>query len=173
MNTASSGSSWTSRLCYGKVCLCLTNALGRPLVSVSDFGTLGRISNLNAPATFLEGRKIRVIKYLMNIPQIFSKINPIVRDFRGLVSGKNQAAADRYYHQLHLKPWAKSPEEAAWALMQRIMGLVGEHKVPPLRGNLSGIWGSLGRKALNRAKTYYCPALGIDLRGSIVLDQGG
>ena len=25
--------------------------------------------------------------------------------------------------------WAKSPEEAAWALMQRIMGLVGEHKV--------------------------------------------
>ena len=22
-------------------------------------------------------------------------------------SGKNQAAADRYYHQLHLKPWAK------------------------------------------------------------------
>src|SRR6516225_7180071 len=63
MNTASSGSSWTSRLCYGKVCLCLTNA----------------------PATFLEGRKIRVIKYLMNIPQIFSKINPIVRDFRGLV----------------------------------------------------------------------------------------
>ena len=40
---------------------------------------------------------------------------------------KNQAAADRYYHQLHLKPWAKSPEEAAWALMQRIMGLVGEH----------------------------------------------
>src|SRR6516162_7802110 len=92
-----------------------------------------RISNLNAPATFLERRKIRVIKYLMNIPQIFSKINPIVRDFRGLVSGKNQAAADRYYHQLHLKPWAKSPEEAAWALMQRIMGLVGEHKVPPLR----------------------------------------
>src|SRR5262249_26369354 len=85
MNTASSGSSWTSRLCYGKVCLCLTNALGRPLVSVSDFGTLGRISNLNAPATFLQGRKIRVIKYLMNIPQIFSKINPIVRDFQGLV----------------------------------------------------------------------------------------
>src|SRR6516225_9308394 len=77
--------SWTSRLCYGKVCLCLTNALGRPLVSVSDFGTLGRIFNLNAPATFLEGRKIRVIKYLMNIPQIFSKINLIVRDFRGLV----------------------------------------------------------------------------------------
>src|SRR6516162_7440046 len=30
------------------------------------------------------------------------------------ISGKNQAAADRYYHQLHLKPWAKSPEEAAW-----------------------------------------------------------
>src|SRR6516162_8566851 len=23
-------------------------------------------------------------------------------------SGKNQAAADRYYHQLHLKPWVKS-----------------------------------------------------------------
>ena len=85
MNTASSGSSWTSRLCYGKVCLCLTNALGRPLVSVSDFGTLGRISNLNAPATFLEGRKIRVIKYLMKIPQIFSKINLIIRDFLGLV----------------------------------------------------------------------------------------
>ena len=38
-------------------------------------------------------------------------------------SGKTQAAADRYCHQLHLKPWAKSPEEAAWALMQRIMGL--------------------------------------------------
>ena len=36
MNTASSGSSSTSRLCYGKVCLCLTSALGRPLVSVSD-----------------------------------------------------------------------------------------------------------------------------------------
>jgi hypothetical protein len=34
-----------------------------------------------------------------------------------------QAVADRYYHQLHPKPWAKSPEEAAWALMQRIMGL--------------------------------------------------
>jgi hypothetical protein len=31
----------------------------------------------------------------------------------------------------------------------------------------------LGRKALNRAKNYCCPALGIDLRGSIVLDQGG
>ena len=30
---------------------------------------------------------------------------------------QKQAAADRYYHQLHLKPWAKSPEEAAWALM--------------------------------------------------------
>ena len=26
---------------------------------------------------------------------------------------------------------------------------------------------------LNRAKNYCCPALGIDLRGSIVLDQGG
>ena len=52
------------------------------------------------------------------------------------------------------------------------MGLVGEHKVPPLRGNLSGNLGSLGRKALNRAKNYCCPALGIDLRGSIVLDQG-
>ena len=36
---------------------------------------------------------------------------------------QKQAVADRYYHQLHLKPWAKSPEEAAWALMQRIMGL--------------------------------------------------
>ena len=36
---------------------------------------------------------------------------------------QKQAAADRYYHQLHPKPWAKSPEEAAWALMQRIMGL--------------------------------------------------
>src|SRR6516165_9390724 len=31
------------------------------------------------------GSKNSVIKYLMNIPQIFSKINPIVRDFRGLV----------------------------------------------------------------------------------------
>ena len=39
---------------------------------------------------------------------------------------QKQAVADRYYHQLHPKPWAKSPEEAAWALMQRIMGLVGE-----------------------------------------------
>jgi hypothetical protein len=28
---------------------------------------------------------------------------------------QKQAAADRYYHQLHPKPWAKSPEEAAWA----------------------------------------------------------
>ena len=36
---------------------------------------------------------------------------------------QKQAAADRYYHQLHPKPWGKSPEEAAWALMQRIMGL--------------------------------------------------
>src|SRR6516164_6698215 len=36
---------------------------------------------------------------------------------------QKQAVADRYYHQLHPKPWAKSPEEAAWALMQRIMGL--------------------------------------------------
>ena len=35
---------------------------------------------------------------------------------------QKQAVADRYYHQLHPKPWAKSPEEAAWALMQRIMG---------------------------------------------------
>jgi hypothetical protein len=35
---------------------------------------------------------------------------------------KNEAAADRYHHQLHPKPWAKSPEEAAWALMQRITG---------------------------------------------------
>jgi hypothetical protein len=34
-------------------------------------------------------------------------------------------------------------------------------------------WGSFGRKCLNRAKNYCCPALGIDLRGSIVLDQGG
>jgi hypothetical protein len=32
---------------------------------------------------------------------------------------QKRAAADRYYHQLHPKPWAKSPEEAAWALMQR------------------------------------------------------
>jgi hypothetical protein len=32
------------------------------------------------------------------------------------------ALVDRYHHQLHPKPWAKSPEEAAWALMQRIMG---------------------------------------------------
>src|SRR5215467_9122415 len=90
---------------------------------------------------------------------------------------QKQAVADRYYHQLHLKPWAKSPEEAAWALMQRIMGrimgLVGEHKVPPLRETCLGIWGSFGRKCLNRAKNYCCPALGIDLRGSIVLDQGG
>ena len=31
----------------------------------------------------------------------------------------------------------------------------------------------MGRKALNRAKNCCCPALGIDLRGSIVLDQGG
>jgi len=38
-------------------------------------------------------------------------------------SEKSQAADDRYYHQLHLKPWAKCPEEAAWALMQMIMGL--------------------------------------------------
>ena len=59
---------------------------------------------------------------------------------------QKQAAADRYYHQLHPKPWAKSPEEAAWALMQRIMGLVGEHKVPPLRGNLSG---NLGRSSVS------------------------
>src|SRR5262252_9671760 len=36
-----------------------------------------------------------------------------------------------------------------------------------------GIRGSLGRKCLNRPKNYCCPALGIDLRGSIVLDQGG
>src|SRR6516165_5069821 len=28
----------------------------------------------------------------------------------------------RFYNILHPKPWAKSPEEAAWALMQRIMG---------------------------------------------------
>src|SRR5215470_19184600 len=59
---------------------------------------------------------------------------------------QKQATADRYYHQLHPKPWAKSPEEAAWALMQRIMGLVGEHKVPPLRGNLSGNLGEFGSK---------------------------
>jgi hypothetical protein len=44
---------------------------------------------------------------------------------------------------LHLKPWAKSPEEAAWALMQRIMGLVCEHKVPPFGGTcleFGGVW---------------------------------
>src|SRR6516165_1500000 len=43
----------------------------------------------------------------------------------------------------------------------------------PFGGTCLGIWGSLGRKCLNRAKNYCCPALGIDLRGSIVLDQGG
>ena len=86
---------------------------------------------------------------------------------------QKQAAADRYYHQLHPKPWAKSPEEAAWALMQRIMGLVGEHKVPPLRGNLSGNLGEFGSKVPNQGENFCCPALGIDLRGSIVLDQGG
>jgi hypothetical protein len=31
---------------------------------------------------------------------------------------QKQAAADRYYHQLHPKPWAKSPEEAAWAMAE-------------------------------------------------------
>jgi hypothetical protein len=35
------------------------------------------------------------------------------------------------------------------------------------------IWGSLGRKRLNRVKNFCSPALGIDLRGAIVLDQGG
>ena len=30
---------------------------------------------------------------------------------------QKQAVADRYYHQLHPKPWAKSPEEAAWPRM--------------------------------------------------------
>src|SRR6516164_3080516 len=29
---------------------------------------------------------------------------------------QKQAAADRYHHQLHPKPWAKSPEEAALAV---------------------------------------------------------
>src|SRR6516162_4128815 len=60
--------------------------------------------------------------------------------------------------------------------MQRIMGLVGEHKVPPLRGNLSGNLGEFGSKGPEqgeRAKNNCCPALGIDLRGSIVLGQGG
>jgi hypothetical protein len=51
---------------------------------------------------------------------------------------QKQAAADRYYHQLHLKPWAKSPEEAAWALMQRIMGLVGD------RPGKAGLWSVQG-----------------------------
>jgi hypothetical protein len=35
--------------------------------------------------------------------------------------------------------------------MQRIMGLVGEHKVP-FGGTCLGIWGSFGRKCLNRAR---------------------
>ena len=54
--------------------------------------------------------------------------------------------------------------------MQRIMGLVGEHKVPPLRGNLSGNLGEFGPKVPEQGEKF---ALGIDLRGSIVLDQGG
>ena len=34
---------------------------------------------------------------------------------------------------------------------ERIMGLVGEHKVPPLRGNLSGNLGEFGSKVPEQA----------------------
>jgi hypothetical protein len=40
-------------------------------------------------------------------------------------------------------------------------------------GNSSGDLGSWGHNCLNRVKIFCSPALGIDLRGSIVLDQGG
>src|SRR5215831_18065327 len=49
-----------------------------------------------------------------------------------------------------------------------------EHKVPPLRGNLFGNLGEFGSKGPEqgeRAKNNCCPALGIDLRGPIVLDD--
>src|SRR6516165_2517362 len=86
---------------------------------------------------------------------------------------QKQAVADRYYHQLHPKPWAKSPEEAAWALMQRIMGLVGEHKVPPLRGNLSGNLGEFGSKGPEQGEKLLSSSSGYRSEGAIVLDQGG
>ena len=40
-------------------------------------------------------------------------------------------------------------------------------------GNSSGDLGSWGHNCLNRVKNFCSPALRIDLRGSIVLDQGG
>ena len=86
---------------------------------------------------------------------------------------QKQAVADRYYHQLHPKPWAKSPEEAAWALMQRIMGLVGEHKVPPLRGNLSGNLGEFGSEVPEQGEKLLLSSSGYRSEGVNRARSGG
>ena len=56
--------------------------------------------------------------------------------------------------------------------MQRIMGLVGEHKVPPLRGNLSGNLGEFGsgKKLLLSSSGYRSE--GVNRARSGEIDQG-
>src|SRR5262249_33795682 len=61
--------------------------------------------------------------------------------------------------------------------MQRIMGLVGEHKVPPLRGNLSGNLGEFGSKVPEQGEKLLLSSSGYRSEGvnrarSAGIDQG-
>ena len=59
--------------------------------------------------------RISMFAYLARCPANRLRIGRNVCD-NSTIELQKQAAADRYYHQLHPKPWAKSPEEAALAV---------------------------------------------------------
>ena len=57
--------------------------------------------------------------------------------------------------------------------MQRIMGLVGEHKVPPLRGNLSGNLGESGSKGPEQGENLLLSSSGYRSEGVNRARSGG
>ena len=57
--------------------------------------------------------------------------------------------------------------------MQRIMGLVGEHKVPPLRGNLSGNLGEFGSKGPEQGEKLLLSSSGYRSEGVNRARSGG
>ena len=57
--------------------------------------------------------------------------------------------------------------------MQRIMGLVGEHKVPPLRGNLSGNLGEFGSKVPKQGEKLLLSSSGYRSEGVNRARSGG
>ena len=57
--------------------------------------------------------------------------------------------------------------------MQRIMGLVGEHKVPPLRGNLSGNLGEFGSKGPEQGENLLLSSSGYRSEGVNRARSGG